>query len=1226
MYMIMNMGECGVKKIADFIVNKRYIVLGVMLALCIACVCMIPGVNVNTDMTKYLPDDSSMKQGMTVLGEEFPGMSMPSTIRVMFKDLTDVEKTNIKLQLSEIENVDSVTYNPDIHDKDGYTLYTVSTSYAYNTPEEIAIEEEINWGFDGYEVVYQNDDAMGATLPLWVIIVAFSLLMLVLFIMCSSWFEPVLFLATIGVAVGINMGSNIMFESVSQMTYSVAAILQVVLSMDYSIILMNRYRQEKKTAADKYDAMKNALRNSFSSVASSGMTTVIGLLMLVFMSFTIGMDLGLVLSKGVLLSMLSVFTVLPVLVLIFDKVIEKTAKKELHVPMGKVAGFSYKGRKIIAVVFVLLFISTYFLQNITPITYTIGKEDEISEIFPTSNPIVMIYNNEDEEKIAPIANALTENEKVNSVLGYSTTLGKAFTMNEMVAMIDSLGADMGLDPSILSVLYYDRFADMEDKPLAVGDVLKFVSQNVMKNEMFASFIDDSMKEKAGALGKFADKDALTAPMSPKEIADLFGIEEKLIKQVMSLYYASNTNENAGTMTVAQFADFVVNTVSKDKMFSSFIDKDMKDKLSLLSEFSDKNKVKADITADALASKLGIDAQQAKLLYAYYYAGQDSYIPSSMTATQFINYLTDEIISNPMLSSQIDPEMAAQAGLLVHFATKEAVQKQHTAEEISSMLGVEKTLVETVFRLKFGIVRNNTMSLEEFIDYIADNFVSSPLLSSAIDADLQSKVVMMQKLIDSVVSGESVSYTKMAENLSMEPELIKILYAVYDFDVNGLNKKLSIYDVINFIVDNKETFTPLMGEENLALIDMGEVLVNGAVSGKAFTSNELANAVGIEPYMLRQLFMLRKAEKGDTSKWKLSMKDFVGFISEDIVSDETYSAFLDAEMTGLIVTADGIIDAVIESKAFTAKEFAAMLGGLSAELDENTVSLMYLYYSAVNESDPEWRLTVEELFDHLYNNMLNDECFSAMIDEPMKKQILSAKGQLEDGVSQMVGKNHSLMMIDTTLALENEETTAFMEKLFKDCDAALEHDYYVIGNSPMSYEMQQTFDTELLMITLLTALAIFTIVAITFRKFIIPLMLVLLVQTGVYITVFASGVRGYDMYYLALLVVECVLMGATIDYGILYTNYYRDCRKTMGIKEALNAAFDGSTHTIFTSGLIMVFVTGVLGFAPIDPTIAQICQTVSIGCLSAILLILFILPGLLAAFDKFVIKERKKKTK
>ena len=102
------------------------------------------------------------------------------------------------------------------------------------------------------------------------------------------------------------------------------------------------------------------------------------------------------------------------------------------------------------------------------------------------------------------------------------------------------------------------------------------------------------------------------------------------------------------------------------------------------------------------------------------------------------------------------------------------------------------------------------------------------------------------------------------------------------------------------------------------------------------------------------------------------------------------------------------------------------------------------------------------------------------------------------------------------------------------------------------------------------------------------------------------------------------MGATIDYGILFTNYYRESRKTMDIKQSLVAAYNGSTHTIFTSGLIMVLVTGILGFSPIDPTISQICLTVAIGALSACVLILFILPGVLAAFDKLTSKDKKKK--
>lgn len=1210
------------KKIASFIVEKRYIVLTAMLVMCIVFACLIPSVNINTDMTKYLPDDSSMKQGIDIMAEEFPDMQMSNTIRVMFKDLTDVEKINIRKQLEEIENVDSVTYDPSIHEKDGYTLYTVNTSFAYGTSEEIGIEETIANNYADKGVVYKNGDTVGTSFPTWIILVAFVLLMLVLVTMCASWFEPVLFLATIGVAIALNMGTNVFFASVSQMTFSIASILQVVLSMDYSIILMNRYRQEKATSADKYDAMKKAIANAFSSVASSGMTTVIGLLMLVFMSFTIGKDLGVVLAKGVFFSMFCVFTVLPVLILVFDKVIVKTAKKEIHVPMGRVASFSFKGRKVIAAVFAILFVSMYFLQNITEITYTLSTEDEVSTVFPASNQIVMLYNNDDEENIAPVANSFEDHEKVNSVLGYSTTLGKSFTPAGMVSMIESMGTDMGIDSSLLSIVFYDRLADETPEKIAVGDLLEFISETVLPNEMFSSYIDDSMKDKAELLGKFADKKALTTPMTAKEIADIFGMEEKDILQAMTLRYASSREASTATMTVPSFVNFISKEILSNKQYASFVDSSMKDKAGLITEFSSKEKVTAGQSSDKLAQKLGIEPEQMQLLYAYYFSQQNTYNPPEMKATEFIGFLQNDILPNPMFASQFDAETASKADLLTSFADKQSVQKQMTAGELAAAFGIEESQINMLFTLRFGVSKGKTMSVEELVDYIADDVMTNPLMSYAIDKELQPQILMMQKLIDAVVSGESLDYKEASDILSMPEADIKTLFAVYDFSRNGNDSKLSIYTVIDFISSNTELFSAMMKAEELAQINMAKVLVDGVVSGERFTADELANAMGIEAEQLRQLFMLYKAEYGNTSHWKMSLSEFIHFISDEILPNKMYSSMIDAEMSSMLGMAEDIVDAVVGGTEYTAAELAKLLGGISDELNEDTTELIYLYYSAVNNSNPEWKMTIEELFAHLYDNMLNDSRFSAMINDDMRQQILGAKTQLEDGLSQMKGENYSLVMFDTTLALEGEETTAFMEKLIADSDAALEKDYYLIGNSPMSYEMQQSFDKELLFITILTAVAIFVVVALSFKSLVIPAILVLLVQCGVYITVFASGVRGYSMYYLALLIVQCILMGATIDYGILYTNYYRENRKSQGIREALSSAFDGAIHTILTSGLIMVIVTGVLAFSPVDPTIAQICQTVSIGTLSAIILIVFVLPGLLAAFDKIVTKEKK----
>ena len=165
---------------------------------------------------------------------------------------------------------------------------------------------------------------------------------------------------------------------------------------------------------------------------------------------------------------------------------------------------------------------------------------------------------------------------------------------------------------------------------------------------------------------------------------------------------------------------------------------------------------------------------------------------------------------------------------------------------------------------------------------------------------------------------------------------------------------------------------------------------------------------------------------------------------------------------------------------------------------------------------------------------------------------------------------------------------------------------------------------MLLIKLITVLSIFAVVAITFKSLIIPLILVLIVQCGVYLTVTTIGIQGYSIYYLALLIVQSILMGATIDYGILYTNYYLESRRTMDVKDALIAAYDGSIHTILTSGLILILVTGLVGNLFTNPTIGQICQTISTGSLCASLLILFMLPAILALMDKIIVRKKKER--
>ena len=1065
------------KKIADLIVKGRYALLIAAVVLSIVCAGLSLKVGVNTDLTVYLPDDFSMKQGLDIMNEEFPALDQAQTIRVMAEGLDKVGKAQLLDKLRSIEHVSSVTYNSsNEYNKGDKTLYVINTDFAYGSDEELAIENALANEFTDYNITFKNDNPGDVEIPLWLLLLAVGLAILILIIMCGSWFEPLLFLLTIGVAVIINAGTNIVLGSTSNVTQSISAILQLILSMDYSIILMNRYRQEKEHYPDKLSAMKAALSNAFSSVASSAFTTIVGLLMLVFMQFKIGFDIGVVLAKGVFISMLCVFTVLPGLILLCDKIITKTSKKELPLPMGKLAKFSHHFRHVFTVVFVVMFVAFYILQNNTQIAYNLEMSDPIADVFPQTNMVVMIYENEDEQSVAQLADELESDANIKQVLGYPNLLGKDYTAKEMIYSIDGLstafGVDMAqgfeLDESMLGLIYYSYY-DGSVKPVSMGDFITFLTEDIANNPAFDSYITDDMRAQLDTFKSFADADALTKPLSAKALAEFFGMDEATAKSMMLLYYSENGGADYGTMSLGTFADYVINDVSKNEMYADMFDENTLAQLDMLSAYTDKDSVTKLRGFEEMADMMGIDPNQMRLLYIGY---------------------SDE----------------------------------NTPTDI----------------------------------------------------------------------------------------------------LNGASRELSLQQVINFVVNNSDRFSSMMSEENLQQLPLAQKIINGTAEDKAYSPDELAELIGMDAAQLKQLYLLYITEYGDTSAWKVSVKNLLDCLSSGVLDRPEYATMVDPDMKASLGSAQTMVNAVVSGVKLDSNEMTELLTSLAGEgmLDKATVDLVYLYYSSDAYFNPEWKLSIEKLFNHLSTELVNNPAFSPVIGDDIKTQLSGAGKALSDGVSMLKGDTYSRMVLQTNYPVENEETTAFLDRINAYADENFTGNIYLIGMSPMTYEMSGTFDKELLFITLLTAIAIFIIVAISFRSMIIPMVLVLLVQCGVFITVTVIGWQGFSIYFLALLIVECILMGATIDYGILLTNYYRENRKKLEPKEALSEAYKGSIHTIMTSGLIMVLVTAIISMFYSDPTVAQICRTISIGVTAAILLIVFILPGMLAAFDKLITKEHK----
>lgn len=897
------------QKISNFIVKRRAWILALMLVMTAVCGILMPRVGVNSDMTKYLSSSSQMKKGLDLLEKDFPATGMEYTVRVMFRELTDAQKAELKSSLAAIKNVDSVDYEADSadHNNGEYTLFVLKTGFAYDSDEMAELEKTLEGSFKDYDITVRNDDTSAPEIPLTVYLVAFGTILVVLLISCGSFFEPLLFLATIGVAVVLNLGTNIFLGEVSDVTYGISAILQLALSMDYSIILMNRYRQELESAPDRKSAMAKALRAAFASITGSAVTTVVGLLMLLFMSFKIGMDVGIVLAKGVAFSMLCVFTVLPALILLFDRLIVKTEKKkksphgERKSPLAALGGFGYRVRRFVAVFFVLLFVGAALLQTKTETIYTLDNNDPITDVFPQDNQIVLVYRNGEETSAGALLSVLEGNTKIKSITSYPTSVGKEYTAAEMTAALSQLGAVAVPDEETIKLVYYLYFQNGEVEPLTLSELVTFLTENRGEGSLLGGYIDSDALAQLSQLKPFTDKASLIAPM----------------------------------------------------------------------------------TADHIANALGMDAGQTAQL----------------------------------------------------------------------------------FMLRFG-----------------------------------------------------AEYT---------PE-----------------KTMSIYEFLTFLTEN--------------------VLTNPAYA----------------------------------------------------------PMFSDAQKTEMF-TAKTLADAAVSVKRFTPAEAVQLLSGTSDKITENTMSLLYLYReSTLSEEVLTQRIKLDVFVSYLNDTVAADERFAPMISEKMKEALREADDQIKEGVRQLKGNLYSRAIISTTYPEESAETTAFIKEISEKCDAYLSGEHYLIGSSVMVYEMENGFEREYLFISILTALAIFIVVALTFRNLAIPAILVLIVQCGVFITVSAIGAFGGSMYYLALIIVECILMGATIDYGIVYTSYYREMRQSMGIKEALIGAYHGSIHTVLTSGSIMVLITAVIGPLFGNPAIEQIVKTLAVGCASAIVLILFILPSLLALLDRWVTPKKK----
>lgn len=433
------------------VVKHRKFIVALFSACFLVCLFLQKLVSVNYDINAYLPPDARSTVALDIMQEEFDG-GIPNA-RVMIQDVTIPEALEYKEKIEEVYGVTDVTWLDDSVDittpfsmldaevvenyyKDNAALFSVTIKEDYRIEAVEAIREII--GDDNAMTGSAVSTAIATTNTVSEIqvitVCAVLFVLIVLIATTSSWAEPFIVLTGLGVAIILNNGSNIIFGEISFVTNAAGSILQLAVSLDYSVFLIHRFEECRRETEDVKRAMVIALCKSTSSILSSGLTTVIGFLALVLMQFRLGPDLGLALAKGVAISLITVFLFMPAIILITYKWLDKTKHKSF---MPDFSGFGRMIRKIAVPmigIFVVVILPSYLASNSNSYYYgssliygegTVYGRDKtaIEDIFGKNDTYVLLVPTGDNATEIKLSEEIQTIPRVTEVLSYVDTVG-----------------------------------------------------------------------------------------------------------------------------------------------------------------------------------------------------------------------------------------------------------------------------------------------------------------------------------------------------------------------------------------------------------------------------------------------------------------------------------------------------------------------------------------------------------------------------------------------------------------------------------------------------------------------------------------------------------------------------------------------------------------------------------------------------------------------------------
>lgn len=1084
----------------NFEKSKKYIVIVLFLVAAVLSVVFVNRVSINYNMSDYLDDSTETRVALDIIEDEF---GMTADIQVMIEDISVVEAKDVCDTLESIPDVLAVNFDEydESYYKDGNALFIVIvdgdeySDVANTVLAEVkdALDETFSGkiGYDGAVIAKANlRDSIEGEIP-FILAVAICLVAAIMLLTSKSWIEPIILLFVSGVAILINMGTNAFLGEISYITNAVAAILQLALSIDYSIVLLHSYRTLKETEEDKGTAMSKAIRSVVKPVSASALTTISGLLALLFMSFKIGFDIGIVLMKGIVISAVASLTLLPALLLLFDKPMSRTEKKEITLRGGPFCNFAYKSNKIVVPVAIVLIVVCCVLQFGNSYTFTDSESTDsmIAETFGRNNTVVVVYPN--------VGNGYADESKLIDKLDtYKTADGKLVLKNYSA--------------------YGNTVRELYDVKTAAQKLDLAESDVEMLLTMYHLYGDCSLVElKTSEFVKYAD--ALIS--GDADAADF--TDEETIKTIRTMIVVDEIMNNDHTA---------------EEFFT--------------------------LATTGVMEGTDLDLFSIKQTYGLYF--YDEVSNKSVDFKTMLDYL-------------------------ISAADKTETKDMFDARTVSDLTSLSDGIEQ------FNRQMEQPLTKVQFQGYMYQNY---------------------GVLIDDATAAQ--------------------IYAGYYYSIGQAEQEtIPFLKLMTFLVDQNQ----ITDASSVAAIREYEKLYATIYSDYPYeefltTLSKIATALsGTEPEInttdlaVQQVYVMYFYEQNSIPVTSVSGRVFVDFVNSTVATNSVVSDRLSADgkakLSDICLVDEFLTDTELYDFQRMADRLTELQSGIksmasSAELNGDKVSGVYIKYAIGHGYALTDAVAAKDLVDFVIANMDTNELLTVKMSSDQRDKVIDARDDISDATELFVGKNYSRMLLSVDLPDESEDSTEFIEYLTAAVKETFGEGAHIAGVMVSTYDLQETFDKDNTLISIFTIVSIFLVIMLVFRSFSLPVILVVVIQGAIWIAMSTSLITG-PMFFMSYIVTVCILMGATVDYGILMSTNYVKYRATLDKKEALLKSVEAAMPTVFTSGTILTVCGLVIGIIASQPAISTVGLLICKGALVSVLMVMLVLPSALYLLDGFILK-------